>query len=222
MEGLLHTVADKAAIGAAGGTEGDTHIEGDLIGSQGLPGLQPRLGALEAQAAAGGGDKVGIPQDAVRLPEAAALLQQLPGQLGRPDAGEGPPGGGHAGELPGGLEEAQLHNPLEQALPPVFILYAGYIRPGEAPGGAALHRQLCHSGVVPPPDGERHPGCILAAALIDGALLGEKGQQALLHSVAVVVALEYQLHTPIAWRRWGLVRRSRSRVERGPWPGQTL
>ena len=221
MEGLLHAVADKAAIGAPGGTEGDAHVEGDLLRPQGVPGLQPRLGALDAQPPPLGGDKIHVPELPVRRLR-APCLQQLRSQLGRPDAGKGPPGGGDAGEGPGGLKEAELHRPLPQPLPLVLVRSVGDGGPGLSPGGAPVHGQNRLRQGLTGLAGQRDQGPIRLLPLVDRPLAGEKGQQALLHGVAVVVALKNKPHSPAVRHRWGLIFRSRARVERGPWPGQTL
>ena len=99
------------------------------------------------------------------------------------------PGGGPAGELPGGLEEAELHDPLEEPLPLVVVRRPGHVQPGQAPGTVPVHSQLRDGGVVGFPGGEPHPGDVRVLPLVDGPLLGEEGQEALLHGVPVVVAL---------------------------------
>ena len=201
VERLLHAVAHKAAVGAAGGAEGDPHIQGDFLRRKAPLGLQPRLGALDAQPPPGRGDKIRVPQDALGLPLALPLLQQPRRQLGRTDARQRPPGRGHAGQLPGRLEKAQLHNPLLQALLLVGIQPGGDLHAGDAPGGPAPHGQGGGGGVETRPGGEGHHGGVGVLAAVYRTLVREKGQQALLHGVAVVVAPKNQLHLASACRR---------------------
>ena len=200
MEALLHAVADKAAIGAPGRTEGDAHIQGYLVFLQLPLGLQASLGAGEAQLPAGFGNEVGVPQDGVRLRLALPLLQQSRRQLGGADAGEGSPGGGDACEGPGGLEEAELHGPLLQALPLIFVRRAGGVHTGRPPGGLPIHGQLRDGGGGRAVHGQGHAGRMGVLPLADGPLLREEGQQALLHGVAVVVAGKNQFHRQSACR----------------------
>ena len=137
-EALFHRLGHKAAIGAAGGAEGNADIEGDVLGMQLRLGLQPRLGRLDAQLPAGLGDAIGVPKQAVHLPGRHALLQVARRQLGRADTREGAPGGGHPRHLPGGLEEAQLHRPLAQALGGIGIRRGVPEYPGNAPLGTPV------------------------------------------------------------------------------------
>ena len=222
MKGFFHAVADKAAIGAPGRTEGDAHIQGYLVFLQLPLGLQASLGAGEAQLPAGFGNKVGVPQDGVRLGLALPLLQQSRRQLGGADAGEGAPGGGNAGKRPGRLKKAELYGPLLQTLLRIFIRRRRNVRLCRTPGGLSAHGQLRDGGCSPAIHRQLHPGRIGVLPLIDGPLLREESQQALLHGIAVVVSLKKQLHRPVACRTQGLVRRSCSRVDSAPWPGQTL
>ena len=200
MKGLFHAVADEAAIGTPGRAEGDAHIQGYLVFLQLPLGLQASLGAGEAQLPPGLGDEVGVPQDGVRLGLALPLLQQSRRQLGGPDAGEGSPGGGNAGESPGGLEEAELHGPLLQALLLISIRRAGGIYASRTPGGLPVHGQLRDGGGGGAVHGQGHAGRIGVLPLADGPLLREESQQALLHGVAVVVAGKNQFHRQSACR----------------------
>ena len=102
----LHGLGYKAAIGAAGGAEGDANIQGDILRLQLRLGSAGGLRRLDAQAAALRRDEVGVPQDPVHLPFRHALLQHPGGQLAGADARQRPPAGGDAGDLPCRLEEA--------------------------------------------------------------------------------------------------------------------
>ena len=126
------------------------------------------------------------------------LLQKPRRQLGGPDAGKSPPGGGHASKLPGSFEKAQLHDPLEEPLALVLILGSGDVHPGHTPGGLSPHRQHCSGRVELLPGGEGHLGAVCVLSLVHRPLLGEKGQQALLHGIAVVVSRKNQFHCPSA------------------------
>ena len=196
-EGLLHRCGHEAAVGAAGGAERDAHVQGDLIGAQVAFGLQAGPGRLDGQAAALRRDEVGVTQDAVRFALRFSLLQHSAGQLARADAGEGAPAGGNAGDVTRRLEERQLQGALTQTLPLVLVRGIRKNSAGDAPrrfsmimnagdaGGIALAlRQGDVSAVVLP----------RLRCLVDGALLGEEGQQALLNGIAVVMAAEDQLH----------------------------
>ena len=196
-EGLLHRGGDKAAVGAAGGAERDAHIERYLVGQQRTLGRQSRTGRLNGQTAALRRDEVGVAQDAICLTLRSALLQHGTGQLAGADAGERPPAGGDAGDVPRRLEERQLQGALTQTLPLVLIggvrkssagdaprRFAVIVKGGDAGGIAAALRQGHEGAVILPGSG----------GLVDGALLRKEGQQALLNGVAIVVATELQLH----------------------------
>ena len=200
-EGLLHRRGYEAAIGAAGGAEGDAHVEGYLLRAQVALGAQPGLGALQRQSAAGGRHAVGVPQDAVGLTGGHALLQHAPHQLGRADAGQRAPAGRHAGDIPGGAEEGQLQGALTQAFPLVLVGNACDAHAGFAPRRLAAVCQLRDADSVGLALAERHLRVAVALfALVHRALLREKGQQALLDSVAVVVTAKGQPHRAVPCR----------------------
>ena len=92
------------------------------------------------------------------------------------------------------MEKAELYRPLPQPLPLVFVRGFRDIRPGLAPGGFAVRPQLRDCPGASAFLGESNLRRVFVLALVDGALVGKKGQQALLHGVAAVVACEYQLH----------------------------
>ena len=96
-------LADEAAVGAAGGTEGNADIEGDVAGAQTLRGPQRGKGAFDAEPPAGGRDMIGLFHQPVgRLLRAAG--QQMPrGELCRPDAGQAAPLRGRAQARGGGV-----------------------------------------------------------------------------------------------------------------------
>ena len=105
-QGFFHRLGHEAAIGAAGGAEGNADVQGDVLRAQVRLGPQARLGRFHRQTAAGRGDVVGVPQNAAGLGRGLALLQQTGRQLAGADARQRPPAGGDAGDLPCRLEKA--------------------------------------------------------------------------------------------------------------------
>ena len=201
LEGLFHRRRYEAAIGAAGGAEGDADVQRDVLGAQVAPGLQARLGALQRQTPPRRGDAVRIPQHPVRLGGGHAVLQHGPHQLGRTDARQRAPAGRHAGDVPGRPEKGQLQRTLTQAFPFVCVGNACGPNAGLAPrrfaaigqcrdpGGIYIALMQCDLRVAVP-----------VLALIYRALLREKGQQALLDGVAVLVTAQVQLHCAVPCR----------------------
>ena len=60
LQRLLHVSGDKAAIGAAGGAEGNADVEGDLIRLQAPLHRQPRLSRVQRQLRAGLRDEISV------------------------------------------------------------------------------------------------------------------------------------------------------------------
>ena len=100
--------ADKAAVGAAGGAKGNSHIEGNIPGPQQLSRLDCSLGGLQAQLPPGGRDVVNLLQHSPGSPEGPSLHQELGGNLRRAHAGQGPPGGRLRQQRTGGSVIASL------------------------------------------------------------------------------------------------------------------
>ena len=110
--------ADKAAVGAAGGAKGNSHIEGNIPGPQQLSRLDCSLGGLQAQLPPGGRDVVNLLQHSPGSPEGPSLHQELGGNLRRAHAGQGPPGGRLRQQRTGGSVIASLQQAPPQLHPP--------------------------------------------------------------------------------------------------------
>ena len=194
---LFHRLRHKAAVGTAGGAEGDADVEGDVLRTEVFLGFQPRLRRLDAKLPAGLGHAVGVAQDRVHLSGGHALLQIARGQLGGADAREGAPGGSHPRDLLSGLEKTQLHRPLAQALLFIFVGFGGDDHAGDAffraaaiaerRDGGGIFRRLRQS--------DDRLIFLLRRRIVHRPLLREKGQQALLHGIAGVVPFQDQLHS---------------------------
>ena len=127
--GLTH----KGAIGAAGGTEGNAHVDGNV------PGLK-KPGSLHRKAAGGHTElsplrahKEGLLQQPVRLGGTAAGQQAAGGQLGGPDPGQGPPGRGRRQMGQGSQIVAPLQDPPPQGIGLLF-----QSQPLDGPGGDSI------------------------------------------------------------------------------------
>ena len=199
LEGPLHRLRDEAAIGAAGGAEGDADVQGDVVGRQPLLGGDAGLGRLDAHSAAGRRHLIGVRQLTVRLAGRHAAAQQPGRQLGGPHAGETAPGGNAAQDLHRGLEKAHFQRPLTQSL----LLIGGQRRVDAHAGKTAALPSLIADaggrGGVCGPLRKLDPGAAVLrrVRVVDGPLVGEKRQQVLLDGVAVVVTGEDQLHSSI-------------------------
>ena len=121
-------------------------------------------------------------------------LQELRGKLRRTDARQRAPRRGLAGDAPGGLKEAQLHNPLLQPLLLVGAGSGGNFYAGDALGGSAAYGEGGGGGMELPSGGEGDNSGVAVLAVVDRPLVREKGQQALLYGVAVIMAPKNQLH----------------------------
>ena len=158
-----HVSGDEGAIGAAGGAEGDAHIDGDLLFSQLPLGGQGGPGAVGGQGGPDGGDPIFPLQlgDGLRL---CGPGEHGPGgQLHRAHPGESPPGGLLAQQGAPGLVKGHfqgvLHHMIdllralvqgiggEIALPPGGLIATKDLRCKA--GGLSLHRQGKDGGVVP-------------------------------------------------------------------------
>ena len=89
---LPYGAADKAAIGAPGGAEGDAHIHGQIPRGQYLHGPDGGLGAFHSQLPPLRGDEIYIPQQLVGGFRGASLQQVLGGQLGGANPSQSAPG----------------------------------------------------------------------------------------------------------------------------------
>lgn len=128
-------------------------------------------------------------------------------QLAGADARQRAPGRGDAGDASGGLEEAELHGLLPQALPLILVRHVPQQGPGGPPAQPAAVGDLGGGGGVYRTLVQVHPGPVVLPQprlLIHGPLLREEGQQALLHGVAVVMTAKNQFHSPapyfMPWR----------------------
>ena len=114
LKGLLHRLGDEGAVGAAGGTEGDAHIEGDVVGGQFRLGFCSRLSRLHAEAGTLGGDEIGLLQRALCLRRALAALHQAGGKLAGTHTGQAAPHRDTAQHRHRRFEKAHLQSPLTQ------------------------------------------------------------------------------------------------------------
>ena len=197
LEGPLHRLRDEAAIGAAGGAEGDADVQGDVVGREPLLGGNARLGRLDAHSAPGRRYLIGVRQLTVRLPGRHAAAQQPGRQLGGPHAGETAPCGNAAQNLHRCLKKAHFQRPLAQSL-----LLIGGQRGIDAHAGktAALPSLITDPGGrggVCGPLRQLDPctAFLCRVRVVDRPLIGEKRQQILLDGVAVVMAGKEQLHS---------------------------
>ena len=89
----LHALAHKGAVGATGGTEGNTHIQVDIPLFQPLPRLIAHGAGLQGQSGPVLRDKVMLFQIVLGFLRCFALHQRPGDGLVGPHAGEHPPGG---------------------------------------------------------------------------------------------------------------------------------
>ena len=185
-----HIGGHKGAVGAPGGTEGDAHIERDLVLLQSALGIQAGLGAVHRQLRPLRGD-IAVPLQAGPCLLRGGSGSHLPGgQLHRAHAGEHPPGGRSTGDPMGGQEKAPADGPAAQALPLKFVPRQGGVQPvgcrRPPPGQLHLHG----TAVRLLPEGDPGPGVILRAnGLIDGPLTRKQVQHPLFHNIPLVVPL---------------------------------
>ena len=178
LEGFPHIRADKRAVGAAGGTEGDAHVDRDLVRGQGQLRRPAGLGAVHRHLGPHGGDVIALLQAGLGLFWGKPLPQVTGGQLYGPHAGQRPPG-----QLPaqkGGprLVEGQLQGPRQL---PVAWLLEGTAAQGlpALPDHPRGHRVVLQGkgGAVLPRLGRRFG--------VFGVLAGEEGEHHLLRRVLV-------------------------------------
>ena len=187
-EAPLHGLAHEGAVGAAGGAEGDAHIDRDIPGIQLLLGGQGGGACLQGQRRPVRGDEICFLQHLAGLLGRLSLGQGPGHRLVRPYAGEHPPGGRVAGQLPGGQEEGCADGVAALALPGEVVAAertAVAIWEGLALV-AQLHRDVA---ALLLPEGDDGPGVIAGQdRLIDGLFSGEQAHQALFHHVALIMA----------------------------------
>ena len=184
-------LADEGAVGAAGGAEGNAHVDRDVAGLQ--QGRRPHRGlaGLNAEPPPGRGDEEALLQQPVRALDRAPGQQVAGGELGGPDPGEGAPGRGR-GELGQGR---QIVGPLQNTAAEGIVLpVQGQALDGPgadaAPGDPGRGGQVLFSAAelrhrpVPPEGG---------LAELHG-LLRKEAELELLQGVAVGMAGEIELH----------------------------
>ena len=188
----LDRLAHKGAVGAAGGAEGDAHIQREVSGLCPLQGVQGGKGAVDAQPAPLRREEICAFQHGVAGQDAAAGKEVAGGQLGGPDAGQSPPGG----RLRQQLDRRQIVR-LLQKLPPQRHSLPVRLYPPDGPGGAAAY---CDGGGGSekhrPPEQGGH-GAVTAGKGRFGEFhrrLGKQLHLQLLQGVALLMAPQKQLH----------------------------
>ena len=214
LDGLAH----KRAVRAARRAERNPNIHGKIVRVKLLCRLDRAPGGIDAEPRPLRRDKIGLPQQPLRVPFTAARHQTLCGQLCRPHAGERTPrrcGGKH-------LQSGQVITALQNTPRCAHIsLFQQHAVRGEA--GLSLVCDLCCGRQIAfsPREGGNSPvaGKRLGAEL--ARLLRKQLQLQLLHRVTLGVVFQIQLHSIPSPRRYGLVRSSSSMVLDAPWPGST-
>ena len=199
-EAPLHALAHKGAVGAAGGAEGDAHIQVDVPLFQPLPRLIAHGTSLQSQRRPLLRDEIARLQFPLGLLRGLALHQRPCDGFVGPDAGEHPPGGQR--QLFRGAERfRQLGIQIQKCqieagrhgVAPLALFFK--IRAGEGgckgPGGgmpaiaklrrdAALRRRLR--------GGKAAPRLIFRLYRVIGRFFqGEEGHQALFDDIALVM-----------------------------------
>ena len=194
-EGLLHALRDEAAVGAAGRAERDADVERDVVRLEVVLHAKSRFGGLEREAGAPRRDGV----DLLKLGEDGggrlALTQKRHGDLARAHAGETAPCGGDAKDLLRRAEEAQAQR--EAALPFLFVVRAGEGIAVAVGGGFAAAAQLSGDADAVRVLGQRdarRARVLVRDGAVDGPLVGEEGEQALLDRVFFIMPNELELH----------------------------
>ena len=178
-------LADEGAVGAAGGAEGDAHIEGNVPGFQLRRRCHGRSGAVQAELCPAGGDEIGLFHFLNGFFVAHARHQAPGGQLGGPDTGQRAPGGDLFQEGQRGLKIALLQDPAAQGdrfLPFLHgdlsaVGYAAQTDGGAGGQPAPLPHQPGNGTIALKGFGHRFHG-----------LQREQGELQLLHRVAFLVA----------------------------------
>ena len=174
--------ADKAAIGAAGGAEGDADIEGNVIFFQQTGGLDRGAGGLDAQPPPFGQHMILLLEQALCAFLRAAGEQMARGQLGGPHAGQASPGRRlaqlHGRRVIGILQQSaaaghvtgQLRFHAPRGISGLSV--EGDLCPGSHP--VLAHRQGRHGTVTGKRPVHRLHG-----------LIGKQGKLELLHGIAL-------------------------------------
>ena len=105
---FLHALAHKGAVGAAGGAEGNAHIDREVPGAEEPRRLHGVAGGVDAQPPTGFGDEVGVLQKPVGAGFGAAGQEVGRGELGGPHTGQGAPGRRRGQHLEGRQVKALL------------------------------------------------------------------------------------------------------------------
>ena len=218
-KGLFHRRADKGAVSAAGGTEGDAHIERDVLGQKVRLRLPACPGGREAEPCPPGGDEQFPGHLRHGLALGHAPLEHLGDQPRRADTRQRAPGGALASEGRGGLEKAQLHDALAQPVPGQgVLLQAAGPDAAFAPGLFPRPVQDRHSHGIGPAHGQADAGPVLVLrphGAVNGLFAGEEHRHDLLGGILIIVAGEFEFHARpscMAERMKGLLSRSVSRV----------
>ena len=195
-EAPLHRLAHKGAVGAAGGAEGDAHVNGDVQGLQPLGGGQGHAAGLQRQPRP--------LQHGLHLLRGFPLPQRPGDGLVGPDAGEHAPGGLLSGDGLRRQEKALADGVTPLALPVECRAGEGAaqaVRRGLAPE-TQLHRHMAAIRVLS--QGDDDPGVVPGQnGLIYRQLAGKEVHKTLLHHVALVVAVQYDLHrAPFVLSAW--------------------
>ena len=188
-------LADEGAVGAAGGAEGNAHIQRYVMGFHFFDGGHGVFGAVQTELCPLGGDEIGI----FHLPECFLVthtgLQAAGGELGGPDTGERAPGGDFFQEGKCRLIVALLQNPAAggdslliggKVYAAAVLLAAdvydgqsgqGRIAPGQQGQCAVAVKIVHHTGVI-------HDGGVVYRL---HGLQGKQRKLHLLHRIAFLV-----------------------------------
>ena len=182
LRALADGPGDEAAVGAAGGAEGDAHIEGNVGGLQQVRRRHGGCGAVQGQLPAVRGNVVNIPEELVGAFGRAAFQDVFGGDLGGADAGQSAPGGGVVQQLDGCQIVALLQGAAAQAHG-----LLGRLQASGGGNGAVVHHDFCGGG-------EPGPAPVEGGGGFTVFIFREQGHLQLLHGIAVVMTDECQFH----------------------------
>ena len=180
---FFNALAHKGAVGAAGGTEGDAHVDREVPGPQQPGSLHGVAGGVDAQPPPGLGDEINVLQKPVGARLGAAGEQMGRGELGGPDPGQRPPGRRRVQNLESRQIEALLQNPAAAA--DVVPLRRG--QPLDGPAHPAPVFDFGRGGQIGLARREGGKGLALVG-------LGKELHHQLLHGIEVLVTPEGELH----------------------------
>ena len=189
---FFHRCADKGAVGAAGGTKWDAHVQGKFILPQRRLGFAAGPGGGQAQFCPIGGDKVFRAQGRQSLFFAHALIHHAGEHAGRANPRQRAPGGDFPGEGDSGFKEAQLQDTLTYPVPGQFIGFQGRAQ-GAADAYGARSVPVEPGGGCDPYQTFRqlHRGAVFLSAVplaVVWFFAGEQHGHDLFHGVFVAVA----------------------------------